>query len=264
MKRILYVDRDLRYSGTVIFAEGLQALGDVSLMESLSWEVVEAVRRAVAEGRPFDAVVSHLPQTGSPMGYPNTSCPGGALMLKHAVYGAAFSLLGLIKEVADIPVMVYTGAGEMDIPAVSWELSGADDVVHKSRDPEDDARRVVTAIHEAWAQYAALPAAADSSCVSDAEFTWVETPIRLNWGVGMAAAAKMAKILSGFKWRAERFDDGTRSGVTWADDIMGVMTLEAVCGTRLRVRVNAVTQEAQDALCKAHRLLNARYLGQEL
>ncbi len=263
MKRILHVDRDLSYCGSVLFAQELRALGEVCRMESLSWEVVEAVRRAWAEGKPFDAVVSHLPQAAAPLRDQNMSHRGWAVDLKHAVYGTAFGILGGVKEVSDIPVMVYTGAAEIDIPAVPWELSGADDIVHKSRDPQEDGRRMAEKIREAWARYAALPPATEPCCETDATSAWVETLVRLNWGVGMATGACLAKILQGLEWRAERIDaQGASPGCDAATDIMGMLCLEAVCGSRLRVRVNGATPEARDALCRAHRLLNARYLRQ--
>jgi hypothetical protein len=263
VKRILHVDRDLSYCGSVLFAQELRALGEVCLMESLSWEVVEAVRRARAEQKPFDAVVSHLPQAAAHLGDRNTSPPSGAFAFKHAVYGPAFGMLGRVKEIADIPVMVYTGAGEMDIPAVPWELSGADDILHKSRDREKDGRRMVKAIREAWDRYAALSPATESCCETDPSSAWVETLVRLNWGVGMAAGTHVARILQGLEWRAERIDaQGASAGCDAAKDIMGMLCLEAVCGSRLRVRVNDATPEARDALCRAHRLLNGRYLLQ--
>ncbi|MBN2131664.1 MAG: hypothetical protein JW741_19350 [Sedimentisphaerales bacterium] len=263
MKRILYVDRDLSYCGSVLFAQELRALGEVCLMELLSWDVTETVERAVSKDCPFDAVVSHLPQAEAPLRDQSMSHRGWAFDLKHAVYGPAFGMLGGIKEIADIPVMVYTGAAEIDIPAVPWELSGADDIVHKSHDPEKDGRRMVKAIRERWDKYAELPPATEVRCETDASSAWVETLVRLNWGVGMVAGTHMARILQGLEWLAERIDaQGVSAGCDVAKDIMGMLCLEAVCGSRLRIRVNDATPEAWDALCRAHRLLNGRYLRQ--
>ena len=261
MRRILYVDRDLRSRVTEILAEGLRELGEVCLMQSLSHEVIEAVRRALDDRRPFDAVVSHLPQANAPLRYQGITGFAGSIALKNAVYGPAFSLLGDIKEVADIPVTIYTGACQKDIPAVAWELSGADTIRHKGEDSAEDARHLVETIRNAWSEYAVLPPATEARCETDSASAWIETLVRLNWGVGMAAGARVAKILRGAEWRAERINaDGPMANAVCANDIMGMLCMEAVCGSRLRIRMNDRTLEGQDALCRAHRLLNARYL----
>jgi len=264
MKRILYADSDVSRPAAAAFAEGLRVLGEVCLMESLSQEIVATVRQAL-DDRPFDAIVSHLPQSRGLYRVPSTSFRAiSELLFKTEGYGPAFNLLGRIKLMADIPIVVYTGAHIDDVPSVSWELSGVDGLHKKSDNPATDGQRVVRMIRDAWASYAALPPAAEPRCESNTSAVWIETVVRLNLGLSIYAASKIAHLLRDVEGVVECLNaDGSVARESCANDITDIICLEATCGSRLRIRVNSGEQRAKTALCRVHQLLNRRYLEHE-
>ena len=263
VRRILYVDRDMSYSATAAFANGLRGLGEVCLMESLSEEIVETVRQSLGD-RPFDAIVSHLPPSRVPCRVLTTSFMAvSALASKITAYGPAFDLLEKIKMTADIPIVVYTGAGLCNVPIVSWDSSGVDDLCEKTHDPATDARRVSKMICEAWTLYSALPSAAEARCECNTGSIWIETVVRLNGGLGMCAIARIRRLLGSVDGAVALLDaGGTVARECHVNDIMEILSLEIPCGARIRICVNTTASQVKTALCRVHDLLNARYLWQ--
>lgn len=262
MKRILYVDRELGCRATVAFAEGLKVLGEVCFHERLSNETVEIVRRALAD-TPFDAVVSHLPPSPDGSRWLSEAPFTAVAMLasEYAFYGPPFSLLGEIKTITDIPVVVYTAAGMDNLPAISWDRSGVDRVCAKTNNPAVDAQLVVKTIREAWDLYAALPPASEPRCKSDKESVWIEALVRVNGGLGLYTIGTIARMLNDMDGEMELLDAvGAIVKRSRTSQIMNMLCMETPFGARVRVRVCGDTsQQANDALCRVHRLLNSRY-----
>lgn len=258
MKRILYIDDDTNTPCVRQFADGMRALGEVVMDAMLSDETLERLSRG-QDGHPFDAVVSHLPGAsahGAYSGYASVN----KIITKIKTYGPAFELLEKMKQIADIPIVVYTGAGRENIPPLPWDKSGVDKIVHKSGDPGNDARQAIETIRNLWQDYATLPPATEPCFETEGTDVCMETTVRLNSGLGPVAGAMMVKLLSNFKWCMELIKCKDNTPRDHADDLLSIMSLEIPCGTRLKICMNETTAAAKDALCRVHRLLSARYL----
>ncbi|MCX7818528.1 MAG: hypothetical protein N2652_04865 [Kiritimatiellae bacterium] len=262
MKRILYVDRDLTDRFSRQFVAALAKLGEISTVEWLTSEVPEMVKRARAQV-PFDAVVSHLPPARRFADGESVAAGGLSFIgAKIAIYGPAFDLLQKVKRAADIPVVVYTGACREHIPPAKWDESGVDEIVEKTRDPEEDARRVATILRDAWALYASLPPRADFEFERSDEALTCDVVVRINGGVGLYVLGRFWRLLG-------PYEEGfvlTPIGAGGKPDVarecrsfLDCLGLPLDCGRKVRLRIAPPDEGAVETLRRLHRLLNSRY-----
>jgi hypothetical protein len=261
--RLLFVDRDLNSDRTAAVIEALSSHFIVVPHERLTETIIDLV--ATAKSNPqhaFSAVVSHLPPAKVSLS------PFGGLGLfsyKYAEYGPPFKLLGRIKEICDIPVVVYTGAGWENVPAFSWEESGVDSVINKGLNPEADAKAIRKSLNSAFVRYAQLPPAVmEPEIVEDEKGVWTETMVRLNWGIGLCAFMIMIKIGSIVPPTSCYIEyctkNGSRERIKLAD-ILDLMEVVPECGARIKFFVSGNDAHAVKLLRKLHRLCQYRYFS---
>jgi hypothetical protein len=260
--RLLFVDRDLNYFRTAAVIEALTSHFIVVPHERLTETVIDLVATAKSDPQQaFSAVVSHLPPAKVS---PSPSGGLGLFSYNYAAYGPPFKLLGRIKEICDIPVVVYTGAGWENVPAFSWEESGVDSVLNKGLNPEDDAKAIRKSLNSAFVRYAQLsPAVMEPEIVEDEKGVWTETSVRLNLGIGLCVFTIMIKISSINPPTSCYIEyctkNGSRERIQLAD-IFDLMEVVPECGARIKLFVSGNDAHAVKLLRKLHRLCQYRYL----
>jgi hypothetical protein len=268
MQRILYVDA-LDYDSSPRIAAALRELGDVFTDGPLSGAVVERVRKAMAGTRPFTAVVSHLPfgEVVAPEGEDPFSWP--PYKYKLARYGGSCLRLQEIRRITDIPIVVYTGAQQSDIPWSGYHPIRADALIHK-RD-EGDGVRLQDALRAAWILYANMPPYEPFRCESDGTRTWMESLIRNREGErGHYFVCKLWNALNALEsvtleWigsdgRATvAFQPKTEGGINVMELIAFVSDSSIANGARVRIRVAGIGEEVESALRGIHDLINFRH-----
>ena len=256
-RRILYVDSGGDPDGMETIAAALRELGEVTVRCGLSEKTIEMVRETL-KIRPFDSMVSHLPAArGARGGW------GGMdrVLGKYSSYGPAFGLLHEVRKVSEMPIIVYTGAGRENIPAMAWDSSGVDDIIEKSNDPEADGQRLAKQIQYEWSRPADEPEAPRIERSVDGASLQMETVLRQRGGLGPVLCASIVKQFGHLSGHIESLrSDGSVGEASPLNDMMGIMTLCAPCGFRLRVRLDEATPEAEEALRAAHQLFNQKYL----
>ncbi|MGC9453014.1 MAG: hypothetical protein ACP5I4_16380 [Oceanipulchritudo sp.] len=256
-RRILYVDSGHDPAGRSVIENALRELGEVCVRTGLSRETVGEVRESL-EACPFDAMVSHLPPArGARAGW-----SGIDLMIsKYESYGPALDVLKKIRRMTEMPIVVYTGAGLQNLPALALESSGADRLIEKTRDAEKDARKLVGAIRYEWKRSPDAPEEAQIERSADGASLLMETVLRQRGGLGMALGCLIAKLFEGIPGRIEKLaPDGTVEEERPLNDLFEISALCAIRGSRLRIRLDSSTPQAGEALRAAQRLLNGTYL----
>lgn len=256
-KRILYVDSGWDPDGMETVANALRELGELVTMHGLSKETIETVRDAL-KTRPFDAMVSHLPAArGARCGWRGIE----QVLSKYSSYGPAFGLLGQIRALSDMPILVYTGAGRDNIPALAWDSSGVDMIIHKGGDTKADAQELVGWVRYEWNRLPEKPEALQIERSADGASLQMETILCQTGGLGPFLSASIVKQFGSLSGSIETINsDGSVEEKSSLGDMLGMMGLCAAPGSRLRIRLDDATPEAEEALRAAHHLLSQKYL----
>jgi hypothetical protein len=238
-------------------ADALRELGEVTVECGLTQEIVEKVRDA-QDKAPFDALVSHLPENR------DARCAWGIMgrvMNKYSTYGPAFGLLRQIRELTEMPIIVYTGAGRENIPAFAMDYSRVDMVVDKSVDTVADAGELVSRVRYEWDRPPDVPEPFFIERSEDGAYLQMETVLCQRCGFDSHVCAHVLQIFKDLPGSIETVEtDGSCGEEIPLNEGFGLMTLCAPCGSRLRIRLESTAPEAEAALQAAHELFCGKYL----
>jgi phosphotransferase system HPr-like phosphotransfer protein len=199
-KRILFVYRDFSHgttgnSATECIIESLKKKYDITTYRNLDENVIKLISSA-SPGKRFNAMVTHVPHkasSGRALGAISHHMRETAELIES--YQDSLLILRQIKIITDIPIIAYTGAGDSPIIAnIFWEGGGVDHIVPKTTDLHKDLKEISDALETFIQKYEKLPSTIPEPTIKiEGNFTTTEVRVNLNGGVGLTAAAAIAR-----------------------------------------------------------------------
>ena len=151
-KTVLYVDKNYLpntdgYERGMFIREGLEKKYALIIRRNLNSQVIDFIRQSFSSTK-FDAMITNMPYQESAAYVSRFN----EFMNVRNCYKESLNILREVKKTIDMPIIIYTGAG--DSPAVNGVfLSVADHVVHKSMSSKQDFKEIDAAMEKLLRKY---------------------------------------------------------------------------------------------------------------
>jgi phosphotransferase system HPr (HPr) family protein len=243
--KILFINSKLdRHDGSLPVVRALEVDYDVDEKIELIWAAVELVRLAEKSGRPYDAIITHLP--------PGSIWPGGY------PYGQSLGIISDMAQSTEAPIFAYTAAAHSDVKPFSFCV---EEIVGKGQ-VEDDIVKLRELLARTVGRPRRHPVAVDSPRVIHREGrTEIKATVNLHRGIHSGVVPSIIKLCKDFEGDVMlRKTDGEESDEEAnAKDLMQLMMLAATEGQRIEISVIGIGPVAETLARRLYAIVTSQF-----
>ena len=268
-KHILYVDKDylpgaIGYDRDVYIRRELEKKHDLTLHRCLDNKVIDLISQTLSD-RKFDAMITNMPYRNVPYSFSYLS------HLKHIsemvnvrkAYQHSLDILKNVKKLVDMPIIIYTGAGNSaSVRSAFWEVG--DQIVHKSTSNKQDFQDINSALKRLLKKYKNFsPSVKEPDIKIKDGYTTTQVQVNLNGGLDLMSVGTIfqeckdfsGKILFKSSGRAHE-NKKVYNGKMFLDLLMPPNIQE---GQNLTICVEGLGAEVQRLVQRLYVVLSSRY-----
>ncbi len=233
-KRILYVENNWFASKPDyrIVLDGLREHYEVETDFELSESTLQLVRDAL-ETHAFDAIVTHVPCEKTDN-------------VKNYSYRGSLNILHKLRELVDIPIIVYTGAGRPEVLISIESYTCA--LIKKSENTEKDVQIILSWLEEFWGRLPPVSGKPEAKPELHQEngWTYVDAVLNLNYGMGLRSASEIVRKSMSHEGETRLILDvaGESPQIINSKSVMMILMHSIANGTPIRISVEGTDTEA--------------------